>query len=145
LGCGITFQLRKGYPVNQDAPATVSLGRLDRFHILHSLSLQLSHRYEQLGALVDLEEAIHLMQECKANMPESDKIGRVVCLKDFCDQLGYLFERNGDMSTLKEAIITANEALELYTDEDPTRVSIMNSLGLLFKLCLGINRVAGRP
>ncbi|KAL4800791.1 CHAT domain-containing protein [Aspergillus venezuelensis] len=134
LAQGSVSDLEEAIRISQDALAATSLDRLDRVEILYSLSMQLTHRYEQLGALVDLEEAIHLMQEIKENMPKNIAYGRVVCLKTLSDQLGYLFERDNDMSTLTEAIDVANEALGLYTDEDMTKASILNSLGLLVKL-----------
>ncbi|KAJ0413547.1 CHAT domain-containing protein [Aspergillus carlsbadensis] len=134
LAQGSVSDLEEAIRISHDALAATSLNRLDRVEILYSLSMQLTHRYEQLGALVDLEEAIHLMREIKENMPRNIAYGRVVCLKTLSDQLGYLFARDNDMSTLTEAIDVANEALGLYTDEDIAKASILNSLGLLVKL-----------
>ncbi|KAL4945910.1 hypothetical protein BDV06DRAFT_174016 [Aspergillus oleicola] len=135
---GSVSDLEKAIQISQNALAAVSLCRLDRVEILYSLSVQLTHRYEQLGALVDLEEAIHLMQESKDSMPHYNQYGSVVCLKTLSDQLGYLFARNDEMSTLTEAIGAANEALELSTDGDMAKVSILNSLGLLLKSRFGV-------
>ncbi|OJI95878.1 hypothetical protein ASPVEDRAFT_180954 [Aspergillus versicolor CBS 583.65] len=130
--------LEQAIQIIQDALSIRSVGPLDRAEMSYSLSVQLSHRYEQLGALVDLEESIQLMRGTMDDMPDDNRFGLVVCLKSLSDQLGYLFERTDDMSTLMEAIDAATQASEIYTDRDISKASILNSLGLHLKARFGV-------
>ncbi|KAL3479823.1 CHAT domain-containing protein [Aspergillus californicus] len=129
--------LDRAIQTSQDALAIGSIGSLDWAEMSYSLSVQLTHRYEQLGAHIDLEESIQRMRELMDGMPDGIRFGLVVCLKSLSDQLGYLFERTGDMSTLTEAIDAANQASETYTDRDISKASILNSLGLHLKARFG--------
>src|SRR5258705_9009977 len=85
------------------------------------------YRFQQLGKINDLEEAITCHREVLALRPHGHP-GRSMSLNNLANALSTLFKQSGRMKELEEAITCHREALGLRPHGHPDRTSSLNNL-----------------
>ena len=86
----------------------------------HNLALALSTRYNQLGAIQDLNEAIPLSREALDVCPQT-YTNRPGYMNNLVGCLFTRYKQLGEMQDLDEAIVLAQEALDLCPQGHPYR------------------------
>ncbi|KAI0133387.1 CHAT domain-containing protein [Hypoxylon sp. NC0597] len=97
----------------RDTPVD-DLGRPDR---LNALGTALSDRYNKLGDLADLDEALQHVQEAIALSPDTPH--RISLLNNFASALNDRYVRTGALSDLEEAIRVGWEVVNSTPQNDP--------------------------
>ena len=96
---------------------------------MFQLALHLSDRYDQLGAMGDLEEAIVFDREALSLRPQGHT-DRSSSLNNLANRLSTRYKQVGAMQDLDEAIVLDREALSLRPQGHPDRSSSLNNLAL---------------
>ncbi|KAI0684979.1 CHAT domain-containing protein [Cytidiella melzeri] len=101
-------------------------------YFLSTLGSHLMLRYENSGAVVDLEDGVAAFRRAMDLTPEghSDKPER---LQKLGAGLQVRFERFGIIKNLQEAIILSTRAVELTPDDDPDRPLRLSNLGTMLQ------------
>src|SRR6266480_680171 len=95
--------------------------------LLSNLGVFLESRYERMGDIADLKEAIQVTRRAVASTPEdhSDLAGR---LNNLGNKLESRYEWTGDMADLKEAIQVAQRAVTSTPEDHSDLAAILNNL-----------------
>jgi CHAT domain-containing protein/tetratricopeptide (TPR) repeat protein len=104
-------------------------GHPDRSMSLNNLAVCLSTRYDQLGAMEDLDEAIVLDREALGLCPEGHP-DRSMSLNNLAVCLSTRYDQLGAMEDLDEAIVLDREALGLRPQGHPDRSMSLNNFAV---------------
>ena len=102
-------------------------GHPKRHVSLNQLGLHLSDRYDQLGAMTDLEAAIMLGRDTLA-LCTAEHLDRSMALNNLSVNLSARYKQLGAMEDLDEAILLARDALALRPPGHPERVVSLKHL-----------------
>ena len=94
---------------------------------LNNLAVDLSTRYEKLGAMEDLDEAIILDQKAFDLRPQGHP-DRSTSLNNFVNCLSTRYNRLGTLQDLDNAIVLVREALDLCPQGHPDRSESLDNL-----------------
>ncbi|KAH8751864.1 CHAT domain-containing protein [Hyaloscypha sp. PMI_1271] len=97
---------------------------------LNTLGVFYNYRFEDMGAIADLEKAICLTQEA-ANGFSNDLRSRACCLHNLGTQLDHRFQRMSQKEDLDEAVRVTREAgaVQITLDEEDRSI-YLNALGI---------------
>ncbi|MCX5238980.1 tetratricopeptide repeat protein [Streptomyces prunicolor] len=110
-----------------------SLNHPDRAARLSSLGTALDIRFEQIGAMTDLEEAIVILQEAVEASPTDDpKLASR--LSNFANALRSRYERTGVLADLEEAVQVGRLAVEAAPADHPDRCAVRTNLAITLRL-----------
>lgn len=93
-----------------------------------NLGIRLSIKFQRLGTMIYLEEAIHLTQQA-VNMTPPAHPYRALGLQSIGDLFGLRYWRSGMMADLYEAIVASQQAITEMPSDHPERAKRLNSLG----------------
>lgn len=95
--------------------------------MLDHMGCFLSHRYELLGALDDLEKAVWASREASAAASPDDPIRRSI-LCNMANRFYTRFRRLGVLDDLEKAIQANQEAVEFTPSDHPERAGLLHNL-----------------
>ncbi len=104
---------------------------------ISNLASALQYRYERLGEISDLEEAISYHKESLALRPVGHP-DRPTSLNNLASALQSRCDRLGGVADLDEAILYHTEALKLYPPTHPERLLTLSNLALALKTLYGV-------
>ncbi|KAF8552255.1 hypothetical protein OG21DRAFT_1416447 [Imleria badia] len=116
--------------MSKEAVALTFHGHPEKPTILHNLGNCLSTRFQRLGELNDVEDAISTLREA-VDLGHPDKPRPL-------NTLGYSFkarfERFGELSDLEHAIVTFRDVIDLTPRGHPEKLTGLNNLGTCFEI-----------
>ncbi|KAF8132848.1 TPR-like protein [Boletus edulis] len=114
--------------LEQEAVKFCTQRHCDGWVALNKIAFRLSARYDQLGAMADLDEAIILGREALELCPQGHP-DRSTSLNNLAVRLSTHYNQLGAMADLDEAIVLGREALELRLQGHPGRSMSLSNLG----------------
>lgn len=93
-------------------------------HRLTNLSAILSCRYEQMGDIADLEDAINIARQAIDSTPHDAAL-----LSNLSRMFENRYWRIGNTADLEEAIRVARQAINLTPSENPIQATLLSNLG----------------
>ncbi|EXL65084.1 hypothetical protein FOPG_18678 [Fusarium oxysporum f. sp. conglutinans race 2 54008] len=119
--------LEKAVEISHRVIGSIPENHPDRAAYLTSLGSRLRIRYERIGDIVDLEEAIQaLQQSVNLTLEGHDRTAR---LNDLANMFSLRYQRKGETRDLEEAIRLARYLVDSTLEDDPNRAAILNNLG----------------
>ncbi|KAF9007416.1 CHAT domain-containing protein [Cyathus striatus] len=109
-----------------------SQGRAELATTLNELSSALSYRFERVGNMPDLEEAISLQLRC-LDLTSEDDTSRPLRLHNISTWYTYKFETTGLLVDIDKAIAYEENSLGLFPEGNAMRCSLLQHLGNLYK------------
>ncbi|KAF8421523.1 hypothetical protein L210DRAFT_3654453 [Boletus edulis BED1] len=116
---------------HRDAVVLTPDGHPDKPRHLNNLGLSFITRFERLGELNDLEDAISTLRDAVVTTPHGHP-HKLTCLNNLGSSFTARFERLGELSDLEDAISTQRDAVVLTPHGHPLKPSGLNNLGLSF-------------
>ncbi|KAM4057148.1 CHAT domain-containing protein [Hirsutella rhossiliensis] len=117
----------------RQAVAETPLADPGRAGLLNDLAKVLCQRFQYVGVMEDLDEAIGLIRQAIAATPVDDKLKRWSYLGNLGASLGIRFARTSASNDLDEAIVTIRQALAEGPPRNSSRPTRLCNLGDLLR------------
>ncbi|THU80982.1 TPR-like protein [Dendrothele bispora CBS 962.96] len=106
-------------------------GSTKKAGLLNDLGIAFSHRFERLGKLRDLENAIHVKQQAVDLTPDGNA-NKAASLNNLGISFSQRYECLGELGDIENAIHVNRQAVDLTPDGHVNKAALLNNLGNAF-------------